>query len=150
MGGRVSEADSPRVRFAGAAAGQDGEANGSVLNADELLKLSGVIGRKWTPAVMTTLAAAPMRHGDLCRKLSGIHRKVLQQSLTGLMHDGLITKSSGFDETGHPKTTYRLTDLGASLFAVFDAMQDWCSQHLAEMRAAQHNADRGAMYQVID
>jgi len=150
MTGRVSEADSPRVRFAGAVAGHSGEANGSVLNADELLKLSAVIGRKWTPAVMTTLAEHPMRHGDLCRKLSGIHRKVLQQSLTGLMHDGLITKSSGFDETGHPKTTYRLTELGASLFAVFDAMQDWCSQHLGELRSAQRDADSGAMYSGID
>jgi len=150
MSGRVSEADSPRVGCAGAAAGRSGEPNGTALNADELLKLSTVIGRKWTPAVMTTLAETPMRHGQLCRKLSGIHRKVLQETLIGLMRDGLVTKSCGFDETGNLKVVYGLTDLGTSLFSVFDAMQDWCAHHLGELRTAQQLAASSAIYEAID
>jgi len=113
------------------------------LNADELLKVCAVIGRKWTPAVITTLAERPVRRGELFRRLSGIHCKVLQQSLNGLIRDGMVVKSCGLDEINRVQSVYGLTELGESLLSVFELMQIWCSDHLSEVLEAQQHADGG-------
>ena len=95
--------------------------------------LSHILGRKWTTAIMITLAAGPVRHNILSRKLSGISRKVLHQSLRALMADGLVEKILGLDELGIGAVHYGLTPLGHSLDPVFTEMDAWCEHHLDEM-----------------
>lgn len=103
------------------------------MNAVELTKLAAVLGRKWTPTLLVTLVDGPMRHGPLTRKLRGISRKVLHESLDSLMIDGLIEKAIFIDDCGKPATTYGLTTLGESLVPLLELMQEWCSDHLAEL-----------------
>lgn len=103
------------------------------MNAVELTKLATVLGRKWTVTIIVTLAPAPMRHGALTRKLRGISRKVLHESLDALMADGLVEKVISTDECGRPATRYGLTPLGYSLLIVLEAMQDWCTLHLEQL-----------------
>ena len=104
-----------------------------VWRATDLAKLSAVLGRKWTASIVTTLRHAPIRHGDLCRRLSGISRKVLHESLDALICDGLVEKIIGVDDVGGPSVAYGLTPLGSSLSPVFDAMQLWCDSHLPDV-----------------
>ncbi len=120
------------------------------LNALTLTRLATVLGRKWTPTLIVTLAQGPYRHGALGRKLSGISRKVLHESLDGLMVDGLVEKVISLDECARPATTYGLTALGESLIPVLQAMQSWCNAHLDEMSLERQSGeitirlDRGA------
>ncbi len=104
--------------------------------AVELSCLCAVLGRKWTPAILTTLAEGPMRHGHLSRRLAGIARKVLHNSLDGLMADGLVEKIIGADHLGGASVRYGLTPLGMSLTAVLDCLQLWCNLNLDELHAA--------------
>lgn len=131
MSSRIGEAGSPASSGA-----QEPDAGGrtrAVLNAVELTKLATVLGRRWTATIIVTLAPAPMRHGALARKLRGISRKVLHESLNALMADGLVEKVISTDDCGKPATTYGLTPLGCSLLTVLEAMQIWCTLHLDEL-----------------
>ncbi len=117
-------------------------------NARELSTLSAILGRKWTASVVSTLRVQPLRHGQLCRKLSGISRKVLHQSLDGLIQDGVVQKIVGVDELGGSFVAYGLTPLGTSLSSVYDAMQTWCTHHLLEVEQSRH--DGGATIRIAD
>lgn len=132
MTGQISEAASPLNSTVDSRGGRDGSMQ-TAMNAVELAALASVLGRKWTPAVLLALQPAPIRHGALTRKLSGIARKVLHESLDGLMADGLVEKVITIDECGRPATTYGLTTLGRSLFPVLRTMQEWCTENLQTM-----------------
>jgi DNA-binding HxlR family transcriptional regulator len=77
----------------------------------------------------------------LCRRLAGVSRKVVHESLKELMADGLVEKVIGADDVGSPSVTYGLTTLGASLAPVLDAMQAWCTLHLGQLLAARDSGE---------
>ncbi|MEZ5379626.1 MAG: helix-turn-helix domain-containing protein [Acidimicrobiales bacterium] len=91
--------------------------------------LGSILGRKWTLTIIATLHDGPIRHGQLCRRLRPIARKVLHQSLDGLVDDGLVEKVVGIDDCGNIAVSYGLTPLGRSLHTVLDAMQAWTEHH---------------------
>ena len=117
-------------------------------NVAELSTLSAILGRKWTASVVSTLRTRPLRHGQLCRRLSGISRKVLHESLDGLIRDGIVEKIVGVDETGGTFVAYGLTSLGNSLSSVYDAMQMWCTRHLPEVEQSRRTG--GAPIRIAD
>ncbi|MEZ5228570.1 MAG: helix-turn-helix domain-containing protein [Acidimicrobiales bacterium] len=95
----------------------------------QLGPLGSILGRKWTLTIIASLHDGPVRHGQLCRRLRPIARKVLHQSLDGLIADGLVEKVVDIDECGNAAVSYGLTPLGTSLHTVLDAMQAWTDQH---------------------
>jgi DNA-binding HxlR family transcriptional regulator len=143
---RSGGADVPTTHVAAEAACTRDTSESAVWSAADLAKLSAILGRKWTASIVVTLRSAPIRHGDLCRRLSGISRKVLHESLDALIHDGLVEKIIGVDDVGGPSVTYGLTPLGSSLSPVFDAMQLWCDSHLRDVVTTR--SDGGAAIRV--
>ncbi len=103
--------------------------------------LSHILGRKWTTTILLALAPTPVRHGPLCRKLSGISRKVLHESLNTLIEDGIVEKVIGVDDLDGVSVSYGLTPLGCSLAPVLIQMDEWCSRHLVELAGGQSNRE---------
>lgn len=95
--------------------------------------LSHILGRKWTTTILIALAPTPVRHGPLCRRLSGISRKVLHESLNNLIEDGIVEKVIGVDDLDGVSVSYGLTPLGLSLVPVLMQMDQWCSRYLDEL-----------------
>lgn len=53
-----------------------------------------LLGGRWTTLVVEALADGPVRHGALERRLAGITRKVLAETLRRLRRDGLGERRS--------------------------------------------------------
>lgn len=87
-----------------------------------------VVGGKWKPLVLWTLAVAPRRFGALRREVEGVSEKVLAQQLRELERDGLVHREV-HDEVP-PKVVYSLTPLGASLERALGPLGDWGEDHL--------------------
>lgn len=146
MAGRVRVPSAPDSHTADAPSGAISAGAASLWSPAALAKLTTILGRKWTIAVVLALYPGPIRHGDLCRRLSGIARKVLHDSLNGLIEDGLVEKTVGVDDVGVASVSYGLTPLGTSLAPVLDEMQIWCALHLDEV--VKCRADGGAPIRV--
>lgn len=103
----------------------------------QVAALTHILGRKWTPMIMDTLRDGPMSHGDLARKLSGVQRKVMQESLDRLLTDALVKRILGQNDLGHSTTMYGLTAFGVSLMPLLDQMFVWCDDHFIDLTTAQ-------------
>ncbi|MEZ5379698.1 MAG: helix-turn-helix domain-containing protein [Acidimicrobiales bacterium] len=147
MTGSGSDAATSRRSLAGQAGGADEVGLNSVTHVKGVATLSHILGQKWTTTIMIALAVEPVRHGPLCRKLSGISRKVLHDSLNALIEDGVVEKTIGVDDLDSVSVSYGLTALGHSLTPVLAEMDRWCSCNLDELgpgRGAQLRVERGA------
>lgn len=69
----------------------------------------------------------PVRFNELRRYLKTVSDKTLSRALKELEADGLISRTA-YPQIP-PKVEYRLTERGASLMEVLDAMCVWGSQH---------------------
>lgn len=81
------------------------------------------VGGKWRMMVMFRLSAGAMRFNALQRSLPPITQKVLTATLRGLEADGLVWRRSA--GTVPPKVDYGLTEHGARLIPVFEALARW-------------------------
>ena len=68
-----------------------------------------------------------LRYGQLKRTLGNITHKMLSETLKELEADGLIIRKE-YPQVP-PKVEYRLSDKGASLIPILDAMCDWGENH---------------------
>jgi DNA-binding HxlR family transcriptional regulator/anti-sigma regulatory factor (Ser/Thr protein kinase) len=87
-----------------------------------------VIGHTWSVVVIVALGERPMRHGDLLRRIGGISKKMLNQTLHRLRSNGLVRNADG---------RYELTDLGRSLLDPVRVLAAWAEAHTGELLAAQ-------------
>jgi DNA-binding HxlR family transcriptional regulator len=79
-----------------------------------------VVGDRWTLLVVRELLAGPRRYGELTRDLPGIATNLLAGRLRDLEAAGLVATVPG---AGDGRTrTYRLTDAGAELRPVVEAL----------------------------
>jgi DNA-binding HxlR family transcriptional regulator len=93
------------------------------------------IGDKWTVLVIANLAIqAPMRYGDIRRKVEGISQRMLTLTLKGLEEDGIMTRT--MYPTIPPRVEYALTPLGHTLVVPLRALYDWAVEHRPEVLAA--------------
>lgn len=82
-----------------------------------------VIGGRWKANILCELSAAPVRFGELKRRIPAVSEKMLIQQLRDLERDGLVTR-----EVFHqvpPRVEYALTDWGAGLIDALYSMADW-------------------------
>ena len=100
--------------------------------------LLGLIGRRWTLAVLAELAAGGLRYQDLHDALGGISHKVLTDTLRRAERDGLIRRhlDSGRMATA---TLYELTDLGRSLDEPLAALGRWVDANWDLVEASQRD-----------
>ena len=86
-----------------------------------------VIGGKWKPTILFNLKDRPRRFNELRRLLPAITQRMLTLQLRALEDDGIVARSV-FD-TVPPQVEYALTDYGATLGPIIEAMQDWGERH---------------------
>lgn len=95
--------------------------------------LLALIGQKWSTLVLAALADGPVRFGALHRRLEGISRKVLTQTLRVLEREGLIERAA-YDER-LPRVEYALSPLGADLLPLVIALKRWAERHFRAVEA---------------
>ncbi|MET7402466.1 helix-turn-helix domain-containing protein [Dactylosporangium sp. NPDC005572] len=82
-----------------------------------------VIGGVWRPVILAHLKEGVHRYGELRRRMPGISEKMLVQRLRELEADGLVARADL--GTVPPHVEYRLTEEGATLAPVLQALYDW-------------------------
>lgn len=87
---------------------------------EEALRL---LSGKWRLLALFRLGSGPVRFNALQRALAPVTQKVLTTTLRGLEGDGLIWRK--VEATVPPNVTYGLTERGAALSPVFDALARW-------------------------
>ncbi len=97
-------------------------------------RVLGLVADKWTVLIVSALAAAPVRHGALRRRVEGISAKVLTQALRRLERDGLVSREAR--ATVPPEVEYALTSLGRTLVEPLSGLCRWAAAHLEEVEAA--------------
>ncbi|MBF6440176.1 winged helix-turn-helix transcriptional regulator [Nocardia cyriacigeorgica] len=92
-----------------------------------------VVGDRWNLLVVRELTAGPRRYSDLFADLPGISTDVLAARLKDLERDGILTRR----RVGPRATTamYELTDAGARLRPVLEALSVWGTPLLGERRS---------------
>lgn len=93
-----------------------------------------LIGNKWKLLILRNLLKRPWRFNELHKNLGGISQKVLTDSLRSLEADGLVTRTV-YPEVP-PRVEYALSELGASLKPILDAMQAWGENYRASVSKA--------------
>lgn len=83
------------------------------------------VGGKWKTVILARLKEEPHRYGDLRARIGGISDKILTERLQDLERLGLVEKRPSPAENS--SMVYHLTDRGASLRPVLDALYRWGS-----------------------
>ena len=84
----------------------------------------GLISGKWTAYVLFELAKEqPLRFKELQRRVEGVTATVLTSTLRDLEEKGLVAREQFMEVPPHVE--YSLTEAGAGLAPVFEAMADW-------------------------
>ena len=92
------------------------------------------LGDKWSMLVLTTLSVnGTMRFSDIHKTIDDISQRMLTVTLRTLEADGLVHRKV-YPEVP-PRVEYSLTETGASLRPVIDAMRTWGVDY--QQRAAQ-------------
>ena len=77
------------------------------------------LGERWALLIVRELLAGPRRYSDLLADLPGISTDVLATRLRQMESDGLVSRSRA------GARTYQLTEAGAAVAPVLDALADW-------------------------
>ncbi|MCA0921865.1 winged helix-turn-helix transcriptional regulator [Pseudooceanicola nanhaiensis] len=98
-----------------------------------------LLSGKWTYLTVTALRQGRMRNAELARKIEGISPKMLSQTLRGLEHDGLVSRTVHAEVP--PRVDYELTALGEELAGLMDQICIWAQNHVPEILT--HRAANG-------
>lgn len=83
---------------------------------------------KWKAVILCHLNDKPQRFLQLQRITCGVSQKVLNQKLTEMERDDLITKTI-FPEVP-PRVEYSLTPLGEKLYEAISPLEKWAVDNL--------------------
>ena len=84
-------------------------------------------GGRWRPGILWRLLDGPKRYGELRRDMPWISEKILIRHLRELEAEGLVHRDD--HGTQPPRVDYSLTDYGARLRPLLEAMADWGAAH---------------------
>jgi len=89
-----------------------------------------LIGKKWHPVIVARLLEqGPLGFNRLQEAVDGISSKVLSDSLEDLEEKRLVERTVVSEKPF--RVEYALTEHGASLEPVVDAMREWGTEYLA-------------------
>lgn len=92
-----------------------------------------LIGNKWKILIIRNLVYnGKQRFSDFLKTVPGISKKVLTDNLRALEDDGLIEREV-FAEVP-PRVEYSLSELGATLKPVLDALRDWGEDYKTSLK----------------
>lgn len=99
-----------------------------------------LMANQWTPLVIYCLEDGTMRFGQLLKKIEGISRKVLAQTLRDLERNGVVERV--VYPVVPPVVEYSLTPLGRTLIEPVNALRMWAYGHLGEVAQARKAYDQ--------
>ncbi|GAB2670575.1 hypothetical protein GCM10027088_56710 [Nocardia goodfellowii] len=88
--------------------------------------------------IVDALADGTLRYTDLQRRIDGVSRKMLTQTLRQLENDGFVSRTA--HPTVPPRVEYTLTDLGHSLRTPIAALREWIETDINRIEAARREA----------
>jgi DNA-binding HxlR family transcriptional regulator len=97
------------------------------------------VASKWTMLVILALGGSPMRYAELQRRVAGITKKMLTETLRGLERDGLVNRH--VYPTVPVQTEYELTPLGRSLGDAVGVIRSWAYQNVQAVAQARTRFD---------
>ncbi|MFB6304150.1 MAG: winged helix-turn-helix transcriptional regulator [Haloferacaceae archaeon] len=99
------------------------------------------IGRKWHPVIVhRLLSRGPLRFNELADGVEGLTNKVLSESLEDLADNGLVERR--VVEEKPVAVEYALTERGASLRPVVEALEAWGQDRLGREAGDAADGDR--------
>jgi len=93
-----------------------------------------LVASKWTMLVILALGDGPLRYSALQRRVQGVTKKMLTQTLRALERDGLVRRRV-FD-TVPIQSEYELTTAGQTLAAAVSVIRTWAYDHIEEIGQA--------------
>jgi len=97
------------------------------------------VASKWTMLVILALGGRPMRYAELQRRVAGVTKKMLTETLRGLERDGLVWRH--VYPTVPIQTEYELTPLGRSLGEAVGVIRSWAYQNVEVVAQARTRYD---------
>jgi DNA-binding HxlR family transcriptional regulator len=98
------------------------------------------IGDKWSVLVIVELASGPRRFRELQRAIDGISQRMLTLTMRRLERDGLVLRT--VYPTVPAQVDYRLTQTGASLTHLVEALAHWSLAHRPVIAEARRQYDQ--------
>jgi DNA-binding HxlR family transcriptional regulator len=99
-----------------------------------------LIADEWTPLVIYALEEGTMRFGQLLKRIDGISKKMLTQTLRAMERNGLVQRV--VYPVVPPVVEYSLTPLGETLKEPMNALKVWAYGHLQEVAHARTMYDQ--------
>jgi DNA-binding HxlR family transcriptional regulator len=97
------------------------------------------VSSKWTMLVILALTEGPQRYAALRRRVIGVTKKMLTETLRALERDGLVKRR--VYETVPIQTEYELTDAGHSLGQAVSVIRAWAYDHMPSIEDARKAFD---------
>ncbi len=107
---------------------------------DTLQGALGVLGAKWSLAVLARLTTGTQRFNELLRQIDGVSRRMLSATLRQLERDGLVLRHVYARVPA--RVEYELSDTGEALLAALAPLLDWGKLHRIEIAEARERFDR--------
>ncbi|WP_082926752.1 winged helix-turn-helix transcriptional regulator [Paenibacillus tuaregi] len=98
-----------------------------------------IISNKWTALVIYALENGSIRYGEMERRIEGISKKMLTQTLRKLEWNGLVQRH--ITPTVPPAVEYSLTPLGESLLQPMRELRQWGRENYWSVEEARANYD---------
>lgn len=98
-----------------------------------------LISDKWSTLVIYALENGSVRYGEIGRRIEGISKKMLTQTLRKLERDGLIQRH--MEPAIPPTVEYSLTPLGESLLQPMRELRQWVRINNLHVEAAREKYD---------
>jgi DNA-binding HxlR family transcriptional regulator len=82
-----------------------------------------ILGGVWKPVIVAHLLNGKRRFGELSRLVPGATQRMLTLQLRELERDGIISRTVYAEVP--PRVEYEITEFGATLSPILDAMAAW-------------------------
>ena len=107
---------------------------------DALQGALGVLGAKWSLAVLARLTSGTHRFNELLRQIDGVSRRMLSATLRQLERDGLVLRHVYARVPA--RVEYELSDTGEALLTALAPLLDWGRSHELDIAEARERFDR--------
>jgi DNA-binding HxlR family transcriptional regulator len=97
------------------------------------------VASKWTMLVILALGDDRLHYSQLQRRVRGVTKKMLTQTLRALERDGLVCRR--VYDTVPLQTEYELTSLGHGLADVVSVVRGWAYQNVEDITRARSGYD---------
>ncbi|SEN71657.1 helix-turn-helix domain-containing protein [Paenibacillus sp. OK076] len=102
-------------------------------------KVLDIISNKWTALVIYAMENGKIRYGEMLRRVEGISKKMLTQTVRKLERDGLVQRH--ITPTVPPSVEYSLTTLGETLLKPMKELRQWGRENFTQVVEARVKYD---------